>query len=609
MDPITAISSASAEKTTELFASVITSIGRKLAGNAKSAAVKALAKLEGYGAYLEETNNRVATYKSFAKPAEPVDLLDHFVTTTLSIDEDSNFDQTDIVEFAANRSNVVISATAGYGKSMIMRYVALALYNNPRGTIPIFIELRHLNRMKSPDLLTFIHATYNRLSVVEREAFDQNLRNGVFSFLLDGFDELNHEIRPQVESQILSAAKEYPTNSFIVSGRPDDRFESWRLFSVYQIKPMQQTQVIELLNKLDYDRGTTKRFIDKINSGLYETHDSFLSTPLLAILMLLTFQENADIPDKMHLFYGKAFETLYHKHDALKEQYDRARKSGLQIDQFSRAFAVFCLNTYVREKIEFTRTELIEFINQSIDFYNFKLDPEDLIFDLEEAVCLIQREGLSYFFVHRSFQEYFTAIFLSSCPEDVRDTFIDKVCTRYWDNVLPMLFDMASDQIEPSWVTRNIDEYLAEVGTTEDKTDPLDALFPAIIIHVYENRTILYSLGSSKYQKFFAVLRRFYDEEFSRKAPEVDYARMEAEAHLLPGFEENAALAESETTVFGKEGRVVMLDFDERHKQWLTDVGLRAHAKFLHDTVVRIRKSVRKDLKDRNEFLSGLFER
>ena len=44
-------------------------------------------------------------------------------------------------------------------------------------------------------------------------------------------------------------------------------------------------------------------------------------------------------------------------------------------------------------------------------------DPDNFIFDLENAVCLMHKDGLEYVFSHRSFQEYFSAIFLKELPD------------------------------------------------------------------------------------------------------------------------------------------------------------------------------------------------
>ena len=38
-------------------------------------------------------------------------------------------------------------------------------------------------------------------------------------------------------------------------------------------------------------------------------------------MMLMTFDEFAEIPSKMHVFYEQAFNVLYNKHDATKASF------------------------------------------------------------------------------------------------------------------------------------------------------------------------------------------------------------------------------------------------------------------------------------------------
>ncbi len=456
--------------TSALFKSANERAERVLRGPAKGLVIRALASLQSYAPFLQETHDRVSTFKTFADPTKPVSLLDHFVETRFQVSRDKpTVNQTAIIQRLTRPSRFVVSATAGFGKSMVMRYFALALFENPMGKIPIFLELRNLNRVSAPSIISFLHSSYKRISDVQVESFKQGLSGGAFVLILDGFDELNHDLRAVIESEVLQIARDYPLCSIIISGRPDDRFKSWRNFSIIKVAPMAKDQVVDLINKLEYERGVRKRFIQKVNNGLYDSHKSFMSTPLLAILMLLTFEQNANIPDKMHLFYGEAFKTLFHKHDALKEQYDRSRKSGLMVDEFEKVFSVFCLKTYVQEKTEFSFGEIMSSVKDAIRYEHQDVKPADFLFDVEEAVCLVMKEGASYFFVHRSFQEYFTALFLANCAGNIRDNFIAKISSRYWDNVLPMLFDMAASQIEPTWVANNTQEYLNDVGFEENQ--------------------------------------------------------------------------------------------------------------------------------------------
>ncbi len=252
---------------------------------ARNTLISTLSSLSGYSKFLEETHERVATFKTFANPTQPVKVLDHFVETNLEHSRSKNINQEELVNLAAKGSKLIISATAGFGKSMLMRYIALCMFENTQGKIPIFVELRHLNRITKPDLLDYIHLTYKQKSEIQMSAFSKALDSGIFCFILDGFDELNHEIRPYIEDQILNTSRLYPKNSFVISGRPDDRFDSWRSFKTYKILPMEKKHVIDLIKKLNHDTGIKRRFISKINQGLYDSHQSFLSTPLLAILI------------------------------------------------------------------------------------------------------------------------------------------------------------------------------------------------------------------------------------------------------------------------------------------------------------------------------------
>jgi hypothetical protein len=588
--------------TSALFKSATDRAERVLRGPTKGIVVRALASLQSYAPFLQETHDRVSTFKTFADPTKPVSLLDHFVETRFEVERGKpTINQAGIIKKLSRPSRIVISATAGYGKSMVMRYFALALFENPIGKIPIFLELRNLNRVSSPSILSFLHSSYKRVSDVQIEAFKQGLSGGAFVILLDGFDELNHDIRPIIENEILEIAREYPQCSLIISGRPDDRFKAWRSFSIYKVAPMAQDQVVELINKLEYERGVRKRFIAKVNSGLYQSHQSFMSTPLLAILMLLTFEQNANIPDKMHLFYGEAFKTLFHKHDALKEQYDRARKSSLMVDDFEKVFSVFCLKTYIQEKTEFSSSEIASSIRDAIKYESFDVNSTDFLFDVEEAVCLIMKEGASYFFVHRSFQEYFTAVFLANCAEHVRDSFIEKVSTRYWDNVLPMLFDMASSQIEPTWVTRKTREYLSEVGFSSGQQTPLQARFNGISF--YRNGDALHWNGITpgSHNRFISTMIRFYPQlQFDSR---IEFSELEiwSKKNWDFLFEQHGG-RKLQSGVEILEVPVASMPHDVISKS-----NLEKFANFEHAKIAEVESGLDKQQTERNMFLSELF--
>lgn len=268
-----------------------------------------------------------------------------------------------------------------------------------------------------------------------------------------------------MQSQILTLIKDFPQTSVIVSSRPDHRFGSWQNFHVFKVDELTEAQSIKLIESLEYDSSVKRRFLKEVKSRLYKSHKSFLSYPLLASIMLLTFEEFAEIPQKMHAFYGQAFDTLFQKHDAQKDQYQRQIKTGLSRDDFKACFAAFCALSYLDEKYSFSRDQLISASEKAVSYTKqtrkdmpSTLTASNLVDDLFEAVCMLQPDGIESAFVHRSFQEYFAAVFASNLHGNSIKRFMDKCCVRFGDSVVAMSMDMSRESIEKEWIIPTIVE-------------------------------------------------------------------------------------------------------------------------------------------------------
>ena len=115
-----------------------------------------------------------------------------------------------------------------------------------------------------------------------------------------------------------------------------------------------------LIDKLDFrpDEPTIKkRFREELEFSLYYTHMEFTQNPLLLTIMLMTYEQFAEIPSKMHIFYREAYVALSQKHDASKGAYKRVLKTGLTADRFAEYFAEFCARSYRDERFEFTEVQ------------------------------------------------------------------------------------------------------------------------------------------------------------------------------------------------------------------------------------------------------------
>jgi hypothetical protein len=406
----------------------------------------------------------------------PTYLFDIYVHTRLSL-RNKVVEDDDVIRELPSLRNLVVEGSGGAGKSMFMRYLFISLCESSPGKLPIFIELRMLNAIVTKDLVAFIyHSITGPGGVLTREQFDSGLKLGSYCIILDGFDEVDVDQRPNIETQILTLSDTYPDLIIIVSSRPDpdNRFHSWTRFHVCRVQPMTQTQVNELIEKLDYDSTIKKKFLKSLKDSLFSTHQSFLSNPLLCIMMLITFEQYGHIPDKMHIFYEHAFDALFFRHDATKEgAYRRKTYGELPIDEFRDCLSAFCIVSYSKERFSFTSTEVRETINAAIQLERKQVDCSNFLNDLVESVCLLQIEGLHYQFTHRSFQEYFAACFIARSPTASLASILDQFCRRRQDNVVQMAFAMNRKLLERDWILPKLMEFREMSKDIDPKINPI----------------------------------------------------------------------------------------------------------------------------------------
>lgn len=77
-----------------------------------------------------------------------------------------------------------------------------------------------------------------------------------------------------------------------------------------------------------------------------------------------------------------------------------------------------------------------------------------------------------------------------------------------------MLFDMASAQLEPSWVKANTDIYLASVSpiTQAGRVSPLHARYAGFGFYSHENQIHLARILPGPFAQYLMTMRRFYPE-------------------------------------------------------------------------------------------------
>ena len=394
---------------------------------------------------------------------------------------------------------LILDGVGGLGKSMMLRHLLLSAINEFRTLrrVPVLISLKDYSEPMG-SLFDYISARICALSAgIDKLAITGMLREGSLLLLFDGLDEIDSSLNGRFERAIEEFTDTYPKNSYVISSRPYQDFVSFSRFTVLKIRPFTREQSIELIDKLEFrpdEPAIKEKFRRQLEGPLSMTHRSFMENPLLLTIMLLTFELFAEIPTKMHVFYRKAFITLYETHDASKGAYRRVYKTKLSADEFSAYLAEFCFHTYKDMKFEFNDDEFERYfgmlrINEKTEK---PINADDFAHDLCTNLCLMYQEGGKYHFTHRSFQEYFCALFFSKQKENFLEKLGDFFERRHKrlrsDQTFNMLWDMIPDKVETCILIPYLEGLFAECDKAGGYWAFLKKMYPRIC---YENGEIL----------------------------------------------------------------------------------------------------------------------
>ena len=437
--------------------------------------------------YFDSLEQKLCKVKTLLYSNEPKPIYEFYVPNDLLSPQDrsmKNRISTEELIFSFKKKYIIITGTGGLGKTMLMRHLALTLikkYGEYR-KLPIAIQLRDCK----DDLIGSIKRS------VSVDNIEDYLKNGKCVFLLDGMDEIGINRLKEFEKELDELTAEYPDNYYILSSRPISDFIALSKFEVYSLAPLTKEQALMLIDKLIYRPETPElkmNFRKEVDETLYDSHKEFAENPLFLTIMFMTYERYAHIPEKLHVFYREIFSTLAEKHDASKIGFDRAFCTGMQPEDFSLILEEFCTCSYFDEKYEFTDDEFDTYFNDllALDNISHKIKSSDLKKDLTLNLCVMYYDEGKYSFIHRSFQEYFCASYLSKAYDEgyqaVRDFFEEHRSYVMDDYMFDMLYDMVPFKVEKLIFIPYLDNLFKECHSddlTEQYWNFLERIYPVI---------------------------------------------------------------------------------------------------------------------------------
>lgn len=351
----------------------------------------------------------------------------------------------------------------GIGKSMMMRHLFLESIKKygESDKFPIIVTLREFGS-DNPELLELISSSVQRFDPsFSLPYLHKYLNEGKCQILLDGLDEIKLSDLDQFEKQLEQLIDCYPNNQIVMSTRRFSKFIQYSRFKLLWIEEFTNEQSIELINKLDFcpeEPRLKEQFIEKLESEYFKNQAAFVSNPLLLTLMLMSYRRFANIPERKHLFYEEAYQTLLRRHDHDdKISYRRIFHSVVEPAEFTDVFREFCARSYRNADYEFDDKKFEEYFNK----LNAKahvselssMTSENFLFDILNSTCIMYEEGQSYHFLHRSFQEYLFADYYYRADDASLmrlEKFLRKNNQALFDDSIAydLLYDMAPEKVE-----------------------------------------------------------------------------------------------------------------------------------------------------------------
>jgi hypothetical protein len=381
-----------------------------------------------------------------------------------------------ITVFLASIYRVVLLGNPGGGKSTFTQkfaHVLATCYSERpfagRQVTPILVILRDYGAKKKQlncSIVQYIETQANSdyQTPPPPKAFDYLLLTGRVVVIFDGLDELlDTRYRQEISSDIELFCNLYPSVPVLVTSREvgyDQAPLDPEKFEVFRLAPFDENQVKEYV---------TTWF--KVNEEPEEKAEAFLnesqfvsdlrSNPLMLALMCNLYRREGYIPRNRPEVYEKCAEMLF-------EKWDKNRDIPVEFrfeDNIRPAIAYLAYWLYADEGLQGGVTERQLIAKLSDYLLEHRFDDRDQAERAAREFIQFCRgrawvfTGIGttadgeelYQFTHRTFLEYFTALYLFRTQETAKELaefLLPKIAKKEWDVVAQLAFQIKSKNSE-----------------------------------------------------------------------------------------------------------------------------------------------------------------
>lgn len=419
--------------------------------------------------YLARTYNYCQNINILIFQNQQVKIKDIYFPLTITSNKDEKTYQIDnfTLEHIKPYQRMLISDTAGMGKSTMMKWIGTKIIENSLG-VPILIELRNLKENH-----TVLDEIYTQINPIDN-SFDKDLilrflEIGHFIILLDGFDEIQLKNQEIIIKDLRTFINKTPNNYFVLTSRPEGALASFGDFQMFNIKPLKESESFQLIEKYDSicPIKIGQNLIRDIKHNFNQTKE-LLGNPFLVSLIYSTYTYNKDIPSNKVTFYEEIYSALFKRHDLSKDGWTRTKKSKLDIQQFKKILRQLAFDTAIIGTIVYSESEILQYVNNAAQKCpGIEFNTVDFLDDLLSSVPLFQRDGSKIKWAHKSLQDYFAADFIAF--DSRKEEIINRIYKSEKDgflNILELFFELDYKTFRNTIIKSLLTKFMKHCSTT-----------------------------------------------------------------------------------------------------------------------------------------------
>ncbi|MBN2090984.1 SUMF1/EgtB/PvdO family nonheme iron enzyme [candidate division KSB1 bacterium] len=331
----------------------------------------------------------------YCKAGRKPDLLEKFHDRWLKAEDLLNFPE----------KTAVVLGEPGMGKTTMLHYLARHEGKSEKGLFPIFLKLADFSKTRESLETALLNAVSNSVSgEAMQTGVKQAFQTNKALILLDGMDEVRRDEYNSVTDRIRAFVSGHQNCRVIITSRKAG-FQSNEL--PYQLFEVDRLPLAEIKKYVDKWFGAQTDLGNRLTACIQKNQriNDLAENPFLLSIICLIYEKDKDLPRRRIELYEKCTVTLLTLFD--EKQVPKVNVFTRQTKE--RALENLACHFFGKGVDDFPYTELIDQISLTFKELESAGNGDHLLREICENSGLLQKSDDRYFFVHRTFYEYYVA--------------------------------------------------------------------------------------------------------------------------------------------------------------------------------------------------------